>query len=84
MMGHVTGVLVIGNKRLVDVCFNCALCGPRYWQVEEPTTPYTDEDMLREAVRQEAEWHQQNIERYGWPTPVGIEPHWRVALRADL
>lgn len=90
-MAGITGVLVVGNKRLVDVCFNCVFCGPRYWQVEEPTEPYTEEEMIREAVRQEAAWHGENVRRYGWHFPPGPALPYdlgflirRVAPGADL
>ena len=70
-------ILVVGGRRLIDVPFHCMLCGPRYWQVEEPEHAYTDEWALREAIRQEAAWHGENVRLSGspWP-PVGIEPLW--------
>lgn len=73
-MSHIAGTLKIGDKRLIDVCFNCVFCGPRYWQVEEPGHPYTDGEILAEAIRQEAEWHGRNVRDFGSNFPVGIEP----------
>lgn len=62
-------VLVVGDKRLWDVRFHCVHCGMRYWQVPEAC-----DDPLGRAIREESQWHQQNVERYGSLFPVGIEP----------
>lgn len=63
---------------MISVKFYCGLCGWRYWTVHECDDP------MAQAIGEEARWHAENIERYGWPYPTGAEPVFAAAYRRHI